>query len=184
MTTPYVPPTPAQAHTLFERIVKLARRQSIEQSELFALIHSAAAKAIADVVQVPVPPYVPKLATAYEQGQPVPSICIATAWHATQWTGRYRRRVQGTNHPYADAHAHALEVLARMAKDLRGGTFGSRLIELRINRGWTQLELAVAMRVSPSTIREWEHDRAQPQRGRLTALCHKLHCSKADLLGY
>jgi transcriptional regulator with XRE-family HTH domain len=62
-------------------------------------------------------------------------------------------------------------------------TFGGRLVQLRLAAGLNQAELAHAMRVSITTVREWEHDRADPHRGRLPQLIKVLHCTRRELMG-
>lgn len=61
-------------------------------------------------------------------------------------------------------------------------TLGQRIRRLRLEAGLSQNEFAVKVHASPATVRQWEHDRAEPLPVRISGLCRVLHCSRAELL--
>ncbi len=53
--------------------------------------------------------------------------------------------------------------------------------ELREAKGWTQMELAVALKVTPSTVYKWETGRTEPRVGQLRALARVFGISSDDI---
>ena len=53
--------------------------------------------------------------------------------------------------------------------------------ELRESKGMTQLELAVAVGVTPSTVYNWERGRSQPQVGQFREVARVLGVSMDDI---
>lgn len=58
----------------------------------------------------------------------------------------------------------------------------THLAELRREAGLKQVELAVEMEVSQTTVCLWEHGIKTPMSGRLPELCELLHCTLDELL--
>lgn len=59
---------------------------------------------------------------------------------------------------------------------------GSRIRQARVDRGWTQDELAAEVGVSRSAVAQWETDRAGQVRGNLTRIADALEVSVEFLL--
>lgn len=53
--------------------------------------------------------------------------------------------------------------------------------ELREERGWTQLELAVKVGVTPSTVWSWEKGRYEPRASQLRAIAETFGVSMDDI---
>ena len=53
--------------------------------------------------------------------------------------------------------------------------------ELRDGRGWTQLELAVKIGVTPLTIYNWEHGKYEPTASKLRAIAQAFEVSMDDI---
>lgn len=62
-------------------------------------------------------------------------------------------------------------------------TFGKRLKELRIEKGYTQKALALALNITISTLSHWECDYQEPSFKDLIALCDYFSVSADYLLG-
>jgi transcriptional regulator with XRE-family HTH domain len=60
----------------------------------------------------------------------------------------------------------------------------SRIAELRKETGMTQAELAAFVRVSTTTVQNWEADKGLEQIERLQRLCAILNCQLDDLVEY
>lgn len=67
--------------------------------------------------------------------------------------------------------------------DFQPDEFAVRLQKLRIRRGLSQSDLAVAMNVSAPAISGWEKGRARPKEGRIQALADILQVPLGELLG-
>jgi len=71
----------------------------------------------------------------------------------------------------------------RHGDDFQPDEFAVRLQKLRIRRGLSQSDLAVAMNVSAPAISGWEKGRARPKEGRVQALADILQVPLGELLG-
>lgn len=60
---------------------------------------------------------------------------------------------------------------------------GKFLKEIRLERGHTQLELALYLDVSEKTISSWEVDRTEPSLEYLVKISEFLNCSVDNLVG-
>lgn len=60
---------------------------------------------------------------------------------------------------------------------------GKFLKEIRLERGHTQLELALYLDVSEKTISSWEVDRTEPSLDYLVKISEFLNCSVDNLVG-
>ena len=61
--------------------------------------------------------------------------------------------------------------------------YGQKLKYLRIERGWTQLQLANELSTTASTIGKYEREELQPNIEVITALCKIFNVSADYLLG-
>ena len=59
----------------------------------------------------------------------------------------------------------------------------NKIKELRIQRKWTQKELAARLGVERSAVAKWESGKTQPQAARLVALAELFRCSVDEILG-
>lgn len=62
-------------------------------------------------------------------------------------------------------------------------TTGERVKELRLKRGWTQLDLALAANVREATVNSVEKSAASPRITTLSAIANALGVSVAELMG-
>ena len=53
--------------------------------------------------------------------------------------------------------------------------------ELREARGWTQLELANALKVTPATVYNWERGRYEPSASKLRAIAQTFDVSMDNI---
>jgi transcriptional regulator with XRE-family HTH domain len=53
--------------------------------------------------------------------------------------------------------------------------------QLRKERGWTQLELANKLNVTPSTVYNWEHGRFEPTASKLRHIAHTFEISMDEI---
>jgi transcriptional regulator with XRE-family HTH domain len=53
--------------------------------------------------------------------------------------------------------------------------------ELREDRGWTQLELANKLEVTPATVYNWERGRYEPSASKLRAIAQTFGVSMDDI---
>ncbi len=53
--------------------------------------------------------------------------------------------------------------------------------ELREGRGWTQLELAVKLGVTPATVYNWERGKYEPTASKLRAIAQTFGVSMDDI---
>lgn len=60
---------------------------------------------------------------------------------------------------------------------------GTRIHELRIALGWSQVELAKRLNVAKQTVSNWENDNIQPSIDMLVNLAKLFHVSTDYLLG-
>lgn len=60
---------------------------------------------------------------------------------------------------------------------------GQRIIELRMARNWSQVELAKMLRVAKQTVSNWENENIQPSIEMLIRLSRLFHVSTDYLLG-
>jgi transcriptional regulator with XRE-family HTH domain len=65
---------------------------------------------------------------------------------------------------------------------LPAGTVGERIRRIRVERGWTQDQLAEHVGVSRSAVAQWETDRVGQVRGNLTRIADALDVSVEYLL--
>jgi DNA-binding transcriptional regulator YiaG len=176
----------------FQRMVRESRRASIIEAELRSMMTSTR-RVIADLNPKPLHPNdTAQFATIvddYRAGLAIAPLRLARADMAIEWAGEWRMTSLGHDAEH-ETRLLAHEVLARMARDMKladdvllDATFGVRLTELRLRAGLTQAMLAHRVRVSTTSVRDWEHDRKMPQRARLTQLCKVLHCTRRELLG-
>ncbi len=71
----------------------------------------------------------------------------------------------------------------RMKDDeVTNGSVGARIRQVRIDRGWTQDQLASEVGVSRSAVAQWETDRAGQVRGNLSRIADALGVSVEYLL--
>jgi DNA-binding XRE family transcriptional regulator len=64
-----------------------------------------------------------------------------------------------------------------------GETLGTTFVELRKRAGVTQQHIATAVKVSKTSVRNWEKGREEPRLfiWQVKALCESLKCSLDDL---
>jgi transcriptional regulator with XRE-family HTH domain len=62
-------------------------------------------------------------------------------------------------------------------------TLGTRLIELRKKKGWTQDQLAVKLSISSQAISKWENDTSMPDIGLLVKIAELYNVTTDYLLG-
>lgn len=60
---------------------------------------------------------------------------------------------------------------------------GRRIYELRLARGWSQVELARKLNISKQTVSNWENDNIQPSVEMLVRLANVFQVSTDYLLG-
>lgn len=60
---------------------------------------------------------------------------------------------------------------------------GDNIKQIRINKGYSQSELAKKMHVSRTTISSWETNRTEPTMGNIEQLAKIFNCKKSDLIG-
>lgn len=65
-----------------------------------------------------------------------------------------------------------------------GETLGTRMRNLRSQRGMTQDDVAVSLSVSVASVSHWEADRSFPKRGRLADLARLFAVPAADLASF
>jgi transcriptional regulator with XRE-family HTH domain len=53
--------------------------------------------------------------------------------------------------------------------------------ELREARGWTQLELAIKLEVTPATVYNWERGKYEPSASKLRAIAQTFDVSMDDI---
>jgi transcriptional regulator with XRE-family HTH domain len=69
-----------------------------------------------------------------------------------------------------------------MPADATAASSGERIRAARVERGWTQEDLAAAVGVSRSAVAQWETDRAGQLRANLTRIAEALGISVEHLL--
>jgi transcriptional regulator with XRE-family HTH domain len=69
-----------------------------------------------------------------------------------------------------------------MARPANPATVGSRIRDVRSERGWTQQDLADSVGVSRSAVAQWETDRAGQVRDNLSRIAETLGVSPEYLL--
>ncbi len=62
--------------------------------------------------------------------------------------------------------------------------FGTRLKQLRTEKGYTQKELALLLGVSPSTVGMYEQGRREPENAVLAEMCRLLDTTADYLIGF
>ncbi|MBR4892600.1 MAG: helix-turn-helix transcriptional regulator [Clostridia bacterium] len=60
--------------------------------------------------------------------------------------------------------------------------FGSKIIELRKIKGYTQKQLAEFLQISPTRLNYWEKDKREPDLFNILKLCEVLDISPDELL--
>jgi transcriptional regulator with XRE-family HTH domain len=92
-----------------------------------------------------------------------------------------------TNHPFQGVSSNGqlitIEGLSLTGNDWPVSTFGDRIRQAREARDWSQAQLAHALGVSPSAIRDWEARERSPRDWRVyRALATELGVSADHLL--
>jgi DNA-binding transcriptional regulator YiaG len=177
-----------------------ARRAAVEESELAAMLATTFRMTGAPGT-APVRPrlLLPQLVKDYKAGRASPLMIVQADARAI-WSHHWHLRYGGAD-PIPAVRQLTLEVLARMAKDVEmtpalaadatapPTSFGARLVAARKAAVWvhptgmTQAELALKIKTSVTTIRDWESGRHEPQEIRVPRLLRALRCSRSDLFG-
>jgi len=186
-------PTRVQSLERFDRLVRSSRRQSISETELVAVEIVGRYRPLLGPYgpeTLAATPFVLDTYAAYRADRLTPARLGAAALVAEQ-VGPAQIERWGYD-PTGDYRDMSLELMARMARDLRNvsvtekparptETFGSRLQSARLRRGLTQVDLAVAVDCSPSAIRAWEHDDRMPVSRNVRALAKALRIRPQEL---
>lgn len=112
---------------------------------------------------------------------------------AQMWQEKYQR-AQNFQQAYSEAITAIYNLLEKITKLEQSGEkaidqqrrkeFADRLQDTRQKAGLRQSDLALKVRIAPTTISNYEQGRADPQIPLLIRICHALNCSPNKLLGF
>lgn len=62
-------------------------------------------------------------------------------------------------------------------------TFAENLKQIRLTKGYSQLDLALALGLTDKAVSAWENGRTVPKMGTIEMIAMTLGCKKSDLIG-